>query len=74
MRYEEKGVLQPRCMALVLTNSTKKSTFESEENPTISRMAEKDVNVSHNWSISVPMRDTQRARNVVEKEKQRLVG
>ena len=74
MRYEENGVLQSCCMAFALTNSTNKSTFKSEQNPAISRRAEKDANVSHNWSSSVPMRDTQRASNLVEREKQRLVG
>ena len=72
MCYEQNGVVQPRCMAFVLTNSTKKSTSKSKENPVISRKAEKNVNVSHNWSSSVLMRDTQRASNLVEREKQRL--
>ena len=61
-------------MVFAFTNQKKKSTLESVENPAISRKAEKDVHVFRNWSSIVQTRDTQRARNLVQREEQRLVG
>ena len=51
-----------------------KSTIEKFESSAMSRKAEKDVRVFRNVSSIVQTCDTQRARNLVQRKEQQLVG
>ena len=74
MHRGENGVVGPGRVVFAIRNEKTKSTIQSVENPAISRKPEKDVRVFCDWSSVVQTRDTQRARNLVQREEQRLVG